>query len=137
MAQNTTPGYPRTASILALVGGVLILLTGILLIAVSIAVLPHLSFTNLNPPPQISRANLPGLVSDIVGVMGAVGLVCGVIVLVSAVALLNNSSQPRTLGVLILVFSVLSFLGLGGFVVGAILGIIGGILALTWKPKTL
>lgn len=113
------------------------MLTGILLVALSIAVLPHLSFTNLNPPPQISRADLPGLVSGIVGVMGAVGLVCGVIVLVSAIALLNNSSQPRTLGVLILVFSVLSFLGLGGFVLGAILGIIGGILALRWKPQTL
>jgi hypothetical protein len=57
-------------------------------------------------------------------------------VLVSALVLLTNSSQRRTLGVLILVFSVLSFLGLGGFVVGAILGVAGGILTLTWKPPT-
>jgi len=42
--------------------------------------------------------------------------------------------QQRTWGVLILVFSVLSFLGLGGFVVGAILGIVGGVFALRWKP---
>jgi hypothetical protein len=38
--------------------------------------------------------------------------------------------------VLILVFSILSFIGLGGFVVGAILGIVGGVLALRWKPST-
>ena len=33
-------------------------------------------------------------------------------------------------GVLILVFSVLSFFGSGGFVIGAILGIIGGVMTL-------
>jgi len=34
----------------------------------------------------------------------------------------------------VLVFSVLSLLGMGGFFIGAVFGIVGGMLALTWKP---
>ena len=72
-----------------------------------------------------------------IGGLGAFGLVSGIIVLTSAIMLqVNPSSSRRTWGVLILVLSVLSFLGTGGFVAGAILGIIGGIKALTWKPPT-
>jgi len=51
--------------------------------------------------------------------------------------LLANSGQPRTWSVLILVFSVLSFVGMGGFIVGAVLGIVGGALVLKWKPPAL
>jgi len=50
--------------------------------------------------------------------------------------LLAKVGARRTWGILILVFSVLSFVGLGGFVVGAIFGIVGGVLALRWKPPT-
>ena len=136
MTQKTTSGYPKTASILALVGGILIILGGILFMAVSAFILPHLDYTNLTTPPRLTSASMPGLVSGIVGVMGLFGLVSGVIVLVSAVMLLTNLSQRRTWGVLILIFSIMSFLGLGGFIAGAILGILGGILTLRWKPPT-
>ena len=71
-----------------------------------------------------------------VPVMDSSGLVSGIIVLVSAIILLNNPSPRRALGVIILVFSVMSFLGLGGFIVGTILGMAGGILALRWRPPT-
>ena len=136
MTQKTKSGYPKTASILALVGGILIILGGILFMAVSAFILPHLDYTNLTTPPRLTSASMPGLVSGIVGVMGLFGLVSGVIVLLSAVMLLTNPGQRRTWGVLTLVFSVLSFIGLGGFIVGAILGIVGGILTLRWKPPT-
>ena len=134
MTQNTKSEYPKAASILALVGGILIILCGTLLVAVSTFILPHINYSNVNTPPRLSPGVIPSLVSGIVGTMGMFGLISGIIVLVSAIVLLTNSSQRRTLGVLILVFSVLSFLGLGGFVVGAILGVAGGILTLTWKP---
>jgi hypothetical protein len=48
--------------------------------------------------------------------------------------LLTNAGQRKTWSVLILVFSVLSFVGLGGFIVGAVLGIVGGALVLRWRP---
>jgi len=136
MTQETKSGYPRTASILALVGGILIILGGTLFLAVSTFILPHLDYSNLRTPPGLTPASIPSLVSGIVWTMGLFGLVSGIIVLTSAVMLLTSPSQRRTWGVLMLVFSILSFLGLGGFIVGAILGIAGGILTLRWKPPT-
>ncbi len=126
--------YPKTGAILALAGGIIILLGGLVFIGASVFVLPHLNFGNMTAPHGLNKAILPSLVSGIVGVMGTVGLVCGAIVLTSATMLLANVGQRRTWGILILVFSVLSFIGLGGFILGAILGIVGGILVLIWKP---
>jgi Family of unknown function (DUF6114) len=132
MAQNTSSGYPGTASILALVGGILIVLCGMLLAAVGAFILPYIDYANLTIPANV--VNLPGLVSGAVTMVGLFGLISGIIVLGSAVMLRMYPSQRRTWGVLILVFSVLSFFGIGGFVVGAILGIVGGIMTLTWRP---
>ena len=38
------------------------------------------------------------------------------------------------MAVVVLVFSIISFVGMGGFVLGALLGIAGGALALSWRP---
>jgi hypothetical protein len=47
-----------------------------------------------------------------------------------------NSEKSKTWGVIVLVFSIISlFFGLGGFIVGMILGIIGGALGIVWKPS--
>jgi len=136
MTQNTAIEYPRTASILALAGGIIITLSGVLFVAVSALVLPNINYANLNTPPNLPASAVPGLVSGFVGLMGVFGLVTGAIVLISSVMLLTNTGQKRTWSVLILVFSILSFIGMGGFVVGAVLGIIGGALVLKWKPPT-
>lgn len=64
----------------------------------------------------------------------AIGLVSGLVILASALTLQSKPEQAQTWGILILVFSVVSLLSVGGFLVGAILGIIAGILALTWRP---
>jgi len=138
MAANVAPGksseYPKTAAILALAGGMIMVLGGAIFIGVASFVIPHMNLTNITVPSGMDRASLPGLISGILTVMGGFGLVCGAIVLVSATMLLAKVGARRTWGILILVFSVLSFVGLGGLVVGAILGIIGGVLTLRWKP---
>ncbi len=79
---------------------------------------------------------MPHLVSGMVGVMGAFGLISGIIVIASAVMLRLRPSQRETWGILVLFFSVLSFLGTGSFIVGAVIGIIAGIMILRWKPPT-
>src|SRR3972149_6583763 len=68
--------------------------------------------------------------------MGFLGLIFGVIVIISALILGSKPQEHTTWGTLILIFSVISIFGsaLGGFGIGLILGIIGGILAITWKP---
>jgi uncharacterized membrane protein len=114
----------------------IITLSGVLFLAVSTLILPYFSYSNLTVPPNFPVSNIPSLVSGMVGLMGVFGLVSGIIVLVSSVKLLTGSGQRRTWSVLILVFSVLSFIGMGGFLVGAVLGIVGGALVLRWRPRT-
>ena len=63
-----------------------------------------------------------------------VGLVSGIIVILSAVMLNARPGEHWAWGVIILVFSIISYLGMGGFFVGAILGINGGAFALSWIP---
>ena len=70
------------------------------------------------------------------GFLGLLGLIFGVIVIISAFMLNNKPEQHSTWGILIIVFSVLSIFGsaMGGFGIGLILGLIGGILGVVWKP---
>jgi len=127
--------YPKTGSIIALVGGMIIVIGGVILLGVATFVIPHMNLNNVTVPQGFTRSNLPGLISGVLTVMGSFGLICGAIVLVSATMILAKVGRWRTWGILTLIFSVLSFIGLGGFVVGAVLGIIGGILVLRWKPS--
>jgi hypothetical protein len=69
--------------------------------------------------------------------LAATGIASGFVVLVGAIMVYNQPAKASTWGALILVFSVVSFFGMGGFFVGAILGVVGGILALTWAPTAL
>jgi len=72
------------------------------------------------------------------GIFGLAGIVFGIVVMVSSLMLYNNPIDHSKWGLLILIFSVLSIFGsaMAGFGVGLILGVLGGILALTWKPPT-
>jgi len=70
------------------------------------------------------------------GLMGFLGLIFGIIVIISAVMLNSRPVEHTTWGVIIVIFSALSVLGsmMGGFGIGVLLGLIGGILAIVWKP---
>jgi hypothetical protein len=136
VTEKTPNGYPNVASVIALVGGIIIMLGGMLLVTVSAFVLPYIDYSKVTPPPDLAANALPHLVSGMVGVMGIVGLFAGIIVIASAVMLRLRPNQRETWGILVLFFSVLSFLGTGGFVVGAVTGIIAGIMILRWKQQT-
>jgi len=136
MVQKSATEYPNVPSILALIGGALIVLMDIFLLTVSIVVLPHLNYTNFQTPRGYTGS--PGnLAAGFVGALSIFGLVCGIIVLFSAIMLRFKPSQLQTWGILMLVFSILSFFGFGGFIVGAVLGIVGAIMILRWKPPPL
>jgi hypothetical protein len=139
-AQNTTEVFPNTASVLAIVGGCFILVAGLLILGVSAFVIPHLNssffngtmnFNNTGHPIPIH--NLPGFVAGILAGVGLLGLISGLIVLGSGIMLRIHPEQSTVFGVLMLVFSVLSFFGSGGFVIGAILGIAGAVMTLRWR----
>ncbi len=63
-----------------------------------------------------------------------VGLISGAFVLIGAIMIRMRPSEHVAWGVIVLVFSITSFLGMGGFMIGALLGIAGGALALSWRP---
>jgi hypothetical protein len=70
------------------------------------------------------------------GLIGLLGLVFGVTVIVSAIMLNRKAEYHSTWGTLIVIFSLLCIFGsmMAGFGIGLILGLIGGILTITWKP---
>jgi hypothetical protein len=137
-----TEAFPGTASILAIVGACFMIVAGLLVLAVSAFVIPHLNssffngtmnFNNTGHPIPIH--NLPGFVGGILAGVGLFGLISGLVVLGSGIMVRIHPEQSGVFGVLILVFSVLSFFGSGGFVIGAILGIVGGIMTLRWRRQ--
>ena len=136
MVQKSATEYPNLPSVLALIGGALIVLVDLILLTVSIVILPHLNYTNFTPPRGYTGS--PGnIASGFVGALSVFGLVCGIIVLLSSIMLRFMPSQRQTWGIFILVFSILSFFGFGGFIVGAVLGIVGAVMILRWKPPPL
>lgn len=68
--------------------------------------------------------------------LGLFGVIFGLTVIVAAIMLYLKPMQHELWGVLIIVFSAISILScMGGFGAGLVLGIIGGILAILWKPE--
>jgi len=71
-------------------------------------------------------------------VMGVLGIIFSIIIIAAATLLYINPKQHELLGALIIVFSVVSIVScMGGMGVGLLLGIVGGILAILWKPEEL
>jgi hypothetical protein len=56
--------------------------------------------------------------------------------MLAAIMFYRNPAHKTLWGIVVLVLSVISIFSGGGFIVGLILGIIGGALALSWKQKT-
>ncbi len=70
------------------------------------------------------------------GWFSIVSSVSGILVVIGAIMLNARPAEHLTWGIIILIFSIVSFIGMGGFVLGALLGIAGGALALSYKSPT-
>jgi len=121
---------PITAFILSLIGGVLIFIGG---------VVSSMWFMSggYNSWGMMGGGGMMGGWGAPFGFMGGlslIGLVAGILVIVGALMLNARPAEHTAWGVVILVFSIVSFLGMGGFFIGALLGIAGGALTLSWRP---
>lgn len=98
-------------------GGVFVLLAGL-----EIGVLP------LGPTDPLLRA----------GASAFVGLLCSALLLAMGLLILLVPSQRLIAGAVAVAVSLCSFVlsNLGGFVIGMLLGILGGSLAVGWVPDT-
>jgi hypothetical protein len=130
---------PLTGFVLSVVAGVLILAGGVAMLGYSSG--PYGGM--MGGYGNVMGGYGGSMMSDYYGMMqgfgglfygfAVIGIIAGVLVLLSATMMYDRPGQVATWGALILVSSVVSFFGAGGFFVGAVLGIVGGILALTWR----
>ena len=117
---------PRRAFNLSLIAGILIAINAVGLGAAATWfpwVIPTIPGSNGN-------ATVP------FGTLTVIGLICGLVVLFGAIMLHNNPVNRRIWGLAIMLFSVPSVIMGGGFIVGFIMGIIGGVYALMRSTKT-
>ncbi|MFQ5815975.1 MAG: hypothetical protein ACE5G7_05710 [Candidatus Hydrothermarchaeaceae archaeon] len=117
---------PTIPIVLSAISGILILLTGLLLLRMVIGMGDMMG--------QIME--IDGLdISDWLPIMAGIDLISGALVTFGAIMLNRQPERHKTYGIIILVFSFISILGVvSGF--AAILGIVGGIWAIGWKLET-
>lgn len=127
---TTAPTAPKRATIgfaLSLVAGIFILLGGLAFIALQ-------SFLNSIIDIVPIPVAIPGLgiAESVFATIGAIGVVIAIIVLVGAF-LIYMPGKELIGGIIVLIFSIVSIVAMGGFFIGMILGIIGGALGIAKK----
>jgi hypothetical protein len=116
---------PTKALTLSLIAGILICINAVVLAVVAkwfIGIMPILPGSSGNDAKLLIE-------------LATVGLIFGVLVLLGALMLSIKPLSKKAWGILIIVFSIPSVITGGGFIIGFILGIIGGKLALSEKTK--
>jgi hypothetical protein len=116
---------PTAAMVLSLLGGIFVILGGLFIAFVGsfVASFGYLANGGANP-------------GTVVTIVGVVGIIFGLIMIVGAVMMYSNPTSAKMWGIIVLVLSILSwFTAVGGLVIGFLLGLIGGILAIVFKPS--
>ena len=88
-------------------------------------------FVGIMPILPGSSGNDPTLLME----LSTAGLIFGVLVLLGALMLRSKPVNKKSWGIMIIVFSIPTVIMGGGFIIGFILGIIGGAKALKWKTE--
>jgi hypothetical protein len=114
---------PTAAMVLSLIGGILILIGGIVTLA----------FASLTVGLIGGFTSILGAAAEALTISGAIGVVFGIIIVALSLMLSSKPNKHAALGAVILILSIISILDGGGFIIGLVLGLIGGILAIIWK----
>lgn len=120
------------AFILSLIGG-LIIVIGSVIQTLLLAFGSYAGTFYGMGPGMMSGYGFYGYGSGWMTAISLIALVFGIIVLIGAIMINARPAGHITLGIIVLVFSVASFVGMGGYMIGAILGIAGGAIALSYK----
>ncbi|HEU4445509.1 MAG TPA: hypothetical protein VFR94_12630 [Nitrososphaeraceae archaeon] len=129
---STSAGRLRLApsSILSIIGGSLMVISGV----VSLVTLGIPGYYGMMGPGMMGPGMMMPFQSFMwtaIAVISAISIGIGVILIIGGYLIYRKSESAINWGVVILVLSIVGLFGMGGFFVGPILGIIGGILALT------
>ena len=126
---------PNVAFILSLVGGLLVFVgSSVSIVWFSVGSAPFGGFWGMMSGWHGMTGSY-GFAYDYLLVLSVLGLACGVLVVVGGFMLSLRPLDHVRWGVLIMIFSAISFVSMGGWFVGAILGIVGGALALARRSR--
>ena len=124
---STLSEKPTKAFTLSLMAGTLILINAVLLGVVAkwfIGIMPTLPGSTGNDPTFLIE-------------LATVGLIFGILVLLGALMLRLKPAKKKACGIIVIAFSIPSVIMGGGFIIGFILGIIGGKIAFSEKTTKL
>jgi len=127
-------GKPSIWFILSLIGGILIFVSSAIstvCFAVGSSPFGYSDFWGM----MAGFHSMMGFNNDYLLGFSVVGLVCGVVVVIGSFLLNLRPLKHVSWGVIVLVFSAISFVSMGGWFVGAALGIAGGALAIAWRLR--
>lgn len=125
-----------TAFILSLIGGIIILVGSLITLLLSAFGSPNGTYYGMGPGMMGRLGFGFGYGSGWMLGLSIVALVCGILVLVGAVMLNTRPVERFTWGIIVLIFSIVSLMGMGGYFIGAILGIAGGAIALSYRKPS-
>jgi hypothetical protein len=113
---------PTAAMVLSLIGGLFVIFGGVTLAFVG-SLIGSLNVTGT------------GAASSTALGLGIAGVIMGIIMVVGGFMMYSKPTSAKMWGVIVLILSIISWVtALGGFFIGFLLGLIGAILALTFKP---
>ena len=116
---------PTAAMVLSLIGGIFVILGGAFIAFVGslVSSFGYLANGGTNGGTGVT-------------IVGVVGVIMGMIMVVGGFMMYSKPSSAKMWGIIVLILSILSwFTAVGGLVIGFILGLIGGILAIMFKPS--
>ncbi len=109
-----------TTGMMSIISGIIILINGIFVLINGVSLIVALIGINPSQPSEI-----PNYIPSLITLLGAVGVAFGVIVLIGAILIYVPGKQVIG-STLVISFSLFSIIIGGGFLIGLILGIIGG-----------
>ncbi len=120
-----------TAFALSLTGGTVIIVGSLIAAVLSAFGTPYGTYYGMGPGMMSGF----GFNSAWYVPFSLAALVFGIVVLIGAIMLNARPADHITWGIIVLVFSIASFIGMGGYMIGAILGIAGGAIALSYRTQ--
>jgi hypothetical protein len=126
------PERPISAFALVLIGGAIILITSVLVLAEY--------FTGRVRVIDVLNPTIPPFIRNNIGDMeiGIIGSIFGILVIIGSILIVTgNIANVRGGAIEALFFAILSLLIVaGGFYLGFLLAFVGTIMALLWKPPS-
>src|SRR5206468_8607359 len=118
---------PTAAFVLALIGGIFVLIGGIFQAFIGAAISSFGGTSGTTGAPELGST---------VAILGILGLIFGIIMMLGGIMMYTKPTSHTMWGVIVLILSLISFAtsSFGGFFIVFFLGLIGGILALPFKP---